>query len=262
MSVETQAFLGERAKLYTEILNEFPFVRAEEVRINLSYLKPQEGEKILEIGSGSGLYTRPIAESIGDQGEMIATDPSADQLENVRSFNLANTRIIAQGADTLLEDHSLSCESASVDAIWSLGAFHHCQNKSKAFENFFHLLKPGGRVLICDVFSGSSLADYFDVEVARFSMNGHEVAFLTQNFASSLCYLFGFSEPKFHELDYSWHFKTQEELGMFMYKLHGMSKTTPEACLQKVLEFMQVTRDAEGYTLHVPLTILETYKPS
>jgi arsenite methyltransferase len=260
MPVETQAFLGERARMYTEVLNGYPLARAEEVQVNLGYLKPRKSEKILEIGSGSGLYTEDIAKLVGMTGQVAATDPSKDQLENIKSFNLPNVRMIPKGADTLLEDLSLSSEPESFDAIWSLGAFHHCQNKSKAFENFAYLLKKEARILICDVFSGSSLADYFDAEVAKYSINGHEVAFLTKNFASSLCYLFHFSEPEFYDLDYHWNFKTEEELGMFMYKLHGMSMTTPELCLKKVMEFMEVTRGEQGYTLHVPLTILQTYK--
>lgn len=211
MSIETQAFLGERAKLYIEILNDFPLVRAEEVEINLGYLKPENGEKILEIGSGSGLYTGHLARRVGTEGEVIATDPSSDQLENIRALNVSNIRVIPKGADTLLDDPFLLSQKESVDAIWSLGAFHHCPNKSKSFENFFHLLKQGGRVLICDVFSGSSLADYFDAEVARYSVTGHEVAFLTKNFASSLCFLYGFSEPEFFELDYSWNFRQKKK---------------------------------------------------
>lgn len=260
MLTQTQAFLGERARLYTEILNEFPFVRAKEVQVNLAHLKPEEGEKILEIGSGSGLYTGAIAKLVGMIGEVVATDPSADQLENIQSWNIPNIRVIPKGADTLLEDFSLSIEKGSFDAIWSLGAFHHCQNKSKAFGNFANLLKQKGRILLCDVFSGSALADYFDAEVAKYSVNGHEVAFLTKNFARSLCHLFDFSEPEFYDIDYHWHFKTEEELGLFMYKLHGMSKTTPEECLKKVIEMMEVRRTGQGYVLHVPLTILETYK--
>lgn len=260
MAVLAKEFVGERAQLYKEVLNEFPLVREEEVKLNLGYLKPERGEKILEIGAGSGLYSRPIAELLGSTGELVATDPSADQLENIRTFKRANMRMIEVGADFLLADPSLMKETESFDAIWSLGAFHHCMNKSQAFKNFHSLLKGRGRMLLCDVFSGSKLATYFDAEVARYSVTGHEVAFLTHEFARSLCYLFGFSDPKFHDLDYHWNFTSREELGLFMYKLHGMSHITPDKCLKKVEEFMDVERKDDLYILHVPLTILETYK--
>lgn len=260
MQVETKEFIGQRAQLYTEVLKEFPNARAEEIKLNMSYLKPQKGEKILEIGAGSGLYSKVLADLIGSNGELVATDPSRDQLENIQTFNKPNIRIVEAGADKLLESPVLANEKGTFNAIWSLGAFHHCPDKSQAFCNFNQMLKAGGRILICDVFSGSSLAKYFDEEVARFSMTGHEVAFLTEGFSRSLCYLFGFTDPVFHELDYHWHFKTKQDLGLFMYKLHGMSKTTPEECLKKVEEFMEVECKDDSYILHVPLTILETYK--
>lgn len=259
MSVDSKEFVGQRAQLYTDVLNEFPMARAEEVKINMSYLKPKHGEKILEIGAGSGLYTKKISEFLTN-GELVATDPSADQLQNIRRFGKSNVRIVQAGADKLLDGTELEAEKATFDAIWSLGAFHHCPDKSRAFSYFAELLKPGSRVLLCDVFSGSSLATYFDAEVARYSISGHEVAFLTHEFSRSLCFLFGFTDPKFHDLDYHWHFKSKEELGLFMYKLHGMVKTTPEECLKKVEEFMDVERIGDLFVLHVPLTILETYK--
>ena len=260
MAIETKDFIGQRAQLYNEILKEFPLARAQEISVNMGYFKPLEGEKILEIGAGSGLYTQVLSDLIGPTGELVATDPSADQLCNVTALDKPNIRVIQAGADELLENPSLVEEKESFDAIWSLGAFHHCMNKSQAFSNFCQLLRANGRLFLCDVFSGSSLADYFDAEVARYSITGHEVAFLTQEFARSLCYLYGFSDPTFHELDYEWNFASKEDLGLFMYKIHGMAKTTPEECLEKVEAFMHIEQKNNGYTLHVPLTILETYK--
>lgn len=261
MSLTTKEFIGQRSQFYKEIHNEFPNARNEEIELNMRYFKPQKGEKILEIGAGSGLYTKRLAELVGLSGEIVATDPSEEQLENIRDFHLQNVRIIKGAANTLIEESSLIEEKNSFDALWSLGAFHHCPDKSSAFHNFRQLLKPNGRIFICDVFSGSTLARYFDAEVARFSITGHEVAFLTEEFADSLCYLYGFSEPKFHALDYQWNFKSKKDLGLFMYKIHGMSKTTPEECLEKVEEFMEIEQKNDDlYVLHVPLTILETYK--
>lgn len=259
MSVlENKEFSGERARMYGTVLQEFPLARADEVQINMKYLKPVAGERILEVGSGSGLYTKVLSDLVGLTGEVAATDPSQDQLTFIDGLNRPNVRTIASGADQLHLSPELSSVNKHFDAVWSLGAFHHCSNKSQAFRNFSRLLKRDGRVLICDVLAGSALADYFDAEVARFSITGHEVAFLTKNFFASLCDLFGFSEPKFHDLDYLWHFKTEEELGLFMYKLHGMGKTTPEHCLEKIRDFMKIEPRQNGYALHVPLTIFET----
>lgn len=257
---QTCEFTGIRSKLYDDVLTQYPDARKEEVQININLFKPKEGEKILEIGSGSGLYTKVISDMLGKTGELVATDPSRDQLDYISKLNRDNIRIVEAGSDTLLSGTGLEEEKGSFDGMWSLGAFHHCMNKSESFKNFHELLKTNGRLFICDVFSGSFLADYFDSEVSRYSSTGHEVAFLTKGFASSLCSLYGFTKPKFHDMDFYWHFDTREDLGIFMYGIHGMVKTTLELCLEKVEELMYVDVINNKHVLRVPLTILETYK--
>jgi arsenite methyltransferase len=260
MAVKATEFIGERAQMYGDTHRQFPNARAEEIAINMRYLKPQEGETILEIGSGSGLYSKVLSEIIKNTGVLFATDPSKDQLAHIEALKLPNIQIVPVGADKLLKDTAMLEKRGSFDALWSLGAFHHCLDKSTAFENFAELLKPNGRILICDVLSSSQLAKYFDIEVARYSMTGHEVAFLSHEFSSSLCYLYGFTEPTFYDLHYPWIFDSQEDIGLFMYLIHGMNGTTPARCLDKVKEFMEVEYRNGKYILHVPLTILETHK--
>ena len=260
MATVVQEFLGERSQLYKEVLNAYPHARDDEIKAAMNCLKPKKGERILESGAGSGLYSKVISDLIGIEGKLIATDPSGDQLENIHAFKKTNIQTVVAGADTLFVNSHPLLTKESFDAIWSCGSFHHCINKTQAFGNFANLLKKDGRLLIFDVFTGSSLAKYFDAEVSKFCLTGHEVAFLSHEFADSLCYLYGFSKPKFHDLNLLWKFNTKDDLGIFMYKLHGMTKTTIKDCLEKVEAFMKVEYKDNSYQLHVPLTILEANK--
>ena len=158
--------------------------------------------------------------------KVIVSDPSEEQLQEVRDLGKKNIQIVADGADTL------NLEKETVDAVWSFGSLHHCFNKTKSFQNFAHILKKNGRLVIANVYHGSKLAKYFDVQVAKFCITGHEVAFWTDEFAKSLCFITGFDKPKIHSLNISWKFKTKEEIGVFLYKIHAMTKTTPEECLR------------------------------
>ncbi|MEI6242203.1 MAG: methyltransferase domain-containing protein [Chlamydiota bacterium] len=260
MTVKCGDFVGERAELYGKILHNYPNTRKEEVDINMKIFNPKKGEKILEIGSGSGLYTTVLANYVTASGEVVATDPSGDQLKTILSGIYKNIRTIQSGAHQLLENKDLSKELGSFDGIWSLGAFHHCMNKSQAFYNFSQLLKPKGRIFICDVFSGSEFARYFDTEVAKYSTTGHEVAYLTEEFFESLCFLFGLSNPKLHHIDYPWSFKTLNEMTQFMCHLHGLSRVPHEHALQSLEQFFEVEQISDRVILHVPLTIFEAYK--
>ena len=93
-------FSGIRAQYYKEIMLEMPEARLEERKMLMKYLNPQHGEKILEIGAGTGFYSQHIAHSIFP-GILVATDPSAEQLSDIPSSPDQNIKVVVAGADTL-----------------------------------------------------------------------------------------------------------------------------------------------------------------
>ena len=72
----------------------------------------QPGQAILEVGCGTGFFTIPAAQMVGDQGCIIAMDASYGFLKEVekkvQKVNLKNVRIIQRDAlSTGLEDESI-----------------------------------------------------------------------------------------------------------------------------------------------------------
>jgi len=244
-------FTGDRANLYKEALREFPHARNEDIEVMKKYLAPKDNEVILEIGAGSGFFSGVISEM---SKKLIVSDPSNEQLEEVKELNKKNIKLVEAGADTL----KLKKETA--DAIWSFGAMHHCFNKTKAFQNFARILKKNGRLVIADVWHGSKLANHFDDKVAKFCVTGHEVAFWTDEFAESLCFLVGFEKPKIHDLNIQWKFKTKEEIGTFLYKIHAMTKTTPQECLKGAEEILGIEKKQGMYCLNWPMRVMISKK--
>jgi len=244
-------FIGIRSKLYKECLQEFPHARDEEINAIKKFLNPRSNETILEVGAGSGLLSEVLSEALKN-GKLIVSDPSAEQLQAVK--NKPNIQIVNEGTD------NLSLEKETVDAVCSLGAMHHCFNKTKAFQNFARVLKPNGRLVIADVFHGSSLAKHFDVQVAKYCITGHEVAFWTDEFTESLCFLTGFEKPKISRLDIHWKFNSKEDIGIFLYKIHAMTKTTPEECLRGAEEILGISKKDNLYYLDWPLKVIVTKK--
>ena len=249
--MSTIEFSGIRSKLYKQCLREFPHARNEDIEVMKKYLAPKKNETILEIGAGSGFFSLILADLVE---KIIVSDPSEEQLQEVKDLNKKNIQIVADGADTL------SLEKETVDAIWSFGSLHHCFNKAKSFQNFAHILKKNGRLAIADVYHGSKLAKHFDTQVAKFCITGHEVAFWTDEFAKSLCFLAGFDEPKIYSLNINWKFKTEEEIGVFLYKIHAMTKTTPEECLRGAKEILGVRKKNGLYCLNWPMKIMISKK--
>jgi SAM-dependent methyltransferase len=158
--------------------------------------------------------------------------------------------------------HTLTLNENSIDAIWSFGAMHHVFDKTTSFKNFHKALKGGGRLVIGDVFSGTTLAQHFDDRVAKFCVTGHEVAFWSRGYADSLCFLNGFEKPAFYDFNASWVFDKKEDIGDFLYKLHAMTKTTPGECLNGAEEILGVKEKNGKFYLNWTMTMIITKKRS
>jgi arsenite methyltransferase len=248
-----QQFDGERSQLYKEALIEYPNARAEDLKIMKRILKPQKGEKILEIGAGSGFFSGHIADLLEEKGQLIVSDPSLDQLETVKNLKRNNIEVIQF---VQFGSKKVNLEKDKVDAVWSFGAYHHMFQKSKSFANIKRILKKGGRIVIGDVFNGSALAKHFDEQVARYCNIGHEVAFWNKEYAKTLCAINGFSEPKFYDINIKWKFNTKKDIGIFLYKLHAMTKTTVKECQKGAEDILGVKKVRNQYELNWPMTIM------
>jgi ubiquinone/menaquinone biosynthesis C-methylase UbiE len=235
-------FVGLRSQLYTESLAEYPHAREDDLQFMRRYLNPQPGEHILGFSEGNGFFCQEIAEAIGISGSYLLTDPSQDQLDSLLKKALPVQVIVQQsGAETL------EVPSNFYDKIWSFGGFHHCQNQTEAFQRIYKALKPKGKLVIADVFQGSSLAKHFDKQVARYCLTGHEVKFMSDEFARTLCYVGGFLDKNVDivDLPQKWRFKTEYEIGAFVYKFHAMTKL-PGSEIQKIQQVFEGCKEILG----------------
>lgn len=247
-------FDGERARLYGQALHDHPKARQGDIELMKKHLAPKPGEVILEVGAGNGMFSGAMADALLPGGKLVVTDPSKEQLYGVSDLKRDNIEIRTEGADTL----TLSAEM--FDAVWSFGAMHHVFNKTASFKNLHTVLKPGGRVILGDVFSGTTLAKHFDDRVAKYCVTGHEVAFWSKEYAESLCYLTGFEKPDFYDFNASWVFESKDEVGEFLYKLHAMTKTTPQECLEGAEEILGITKEEDAFYLNWEMTMILTRK--
>ncbi len=215
-----KGFNEVRSQMYETAINRYPIARVEDILAMKKYLAPKSGEAILGIGEGNGYFCKPILEDLGKYGRYLVTDPSENQLENLSKRTKSNNlEIQVVGAE------DMELPPTSFDKVWSFGAFHHCQDQTRAMRKIYSSLKERGKAVICDVFQGSPLSKHFDEVVARYCLQGHEVKFLSDEFARSLCYLSGFEEDKIRMLDLpqKWVFDSEYALGDFIYNLHGMT---------------------------------------
>ncbi|MFB6232702.1 MAG: trans-aconitate 2-methyltransferase [Haloarculaceae archaeon] len=100
-------------------------------------LAPEPGERILDLGCGTGHLTAEIAASVGDEGRVIGVDRSGEMVARAREaypdlqFLRADARAFA--ADT------------PFDAVFSNAALHWIPQQAAVAETVAGLLRPGGR---------------------------------------------------------------------------------------------------------------------
>ncbi len=104
-------------------------------------LQIQPGERVLDVGAGTGLLAEYVAGIVGAAGSVAAIDPLPLRIEIAKRKGRANLSFAVGDAYELD-----GFEAASFDAIYLNAVFHWLPEKSKPLRSFFRLLKPGGRL--------------------------------------------------------------------------------------------------------------------
>ena len=111
----------------------------------LARLRPRAGERVLEIGCGTGATTVPVAAALGDKGEVVAADIAEPMLAAARRTVAASGR---RNVTFVLADAQVhQFEPSAFDLLFSRFGVMFFADPYAAFGNLFGALKPGGRLV-------------------------------------------------------------------------------------------------------------------
>jgi len=252
-SLAEAEFSEQRAAQYQGALADYPDAWEHDIVEMLREVQPSSGQTIVDLGGGTGYFSSLMADAVGPNGEVIIVDPSLSQTSAVNRGKFNNVSVLVQNAE------EIDVGPRKVDTIWSRGAFHHIQEKEKAFLCFSNIAKEDARLIVADVFQEQATARFFDDFVARTCITGHEVSYLSAEFARTLCARTGWGDPEVSRRTMLWKFASREAMALFLMTLFAARDGTDlNDCLIAVDRHLEFSELPDGVYLHWPMTVMSS----
>ena len=124
-----------------------PFITREHLR---EILEPMPGERLLEVGPGTGYYTLPVAEWLSPGGHLDVLDLQQEMLDHTLR------RAAEDGIDNITPTRADACElpypDDSFDGAYLVTVLGEIPDQDAALRELRRVVKPGGRIIVGELF--------------------------------------------------------------------------------------------------------------
>jgi ubiquinone/menaquinone biosynthesis C-methylase UbiE len=131
-----------------------PFITRDRLR---EVLDPAPGERILEIGPGTGYYTLDLAEWVGS-GELEIFDIQQDMLDH--TMRRAGERGLENVKPTQGDAAALPYDQDSFDAVVLVTVLGEIREGDTALREIQRVLRPGGRLVVGELMGDPHYVSY------------------------------------------------------------------------------------------------------
>ena len=142
----------ERVEAWEEVAGSAAFVAIRDRIVELA--EPRQDDRVVDLGAGTGLLALALAPRVDS---LVAVDISARMLDRLDATAAADA---VHNVKTLVADlRRLPLDDESATLVVSNYAFHHLDDAGKelALAEARRILRPGGRLVICDMMFSLSL---------------------------------------------------------------------------------------------------------
>jgi SAM-dependent methyltransferase len=147
--------LAARLGYHTAIVDHLPDRAVESFAgvgnpFSLRYL--QEGERVVDVGSGAGFDSFVAAHQVGPDGFVVGVDMTDEMLTKSRATSELLALSHVEFRHGLAE--ALPVEDGWADAVISNGVLNLCADKRVVFDEIHRVLRPGGVLQFADIANG------------------------------------------------------------------------------------------------------------
>ncbi|MGP3927864.1 class I SAM-dependent methyltransferase [Streptomyces sp. 8N616] len=108
-------------------------------------LEIRPSDRTADIGCGTGLFAREVADLVHPQLPLQCVDPSAAML---KQLDASASLLPVQASAEDLAEQRVRLPHGPLDAVWMKEAVHHVADRAATLAGLAELLAPGGRLLI------------------------------------------------------------------------------------------------------------------
>jgi ubiquinone/menaquinone biosynthesis C-methylase UbiE len=124
-----------------------PFITRARLR---EILEPRPGERLLEVGPGTGYYSLPVAEWLAPGGTLDVVDIQQEMLDH--TMGRAGEHGIANIRPTLADARELPFEDGSFDGAYLVTVLGEIPDQGTALRELRRVVRPGGRIVVGELF--------------------------------------------------------------------------------------------------------------
>jgi ubiquinone/menaquinone biosynthesis C-methylase UbiE len=108
----------------------------------------RRGDRVLDVGCGTGYFARVLSDAVGPQGQVVGIDAS----EQMIAFARRRARRLPTCGFEVALAQDLGQPDGAFDVVVSSLMMHHLPDEARpvALSEMYRVLRPGGRLLIAD----------------------------------------------------------------------------------------------------------------
>jgi ubiquinone/menaquinone biosynthesis C-methylase UbiE len=132
-----------------------PFITRERLR---SVLEPAPGERVLEVGPGTGYYALPVARWLEPSGRLDVLDIQQEMLDH--TLRRAASEDIANIAGERADARKMPYEDETFDAAYLVTVLGEIPDQDAALRELRRVVKPTGRIVVGELFGDPHMVTF------------------------------------------------------------------------------------------------------